>query len=340
MLKKLLAVSALATMAMPVLAKDGPTLCFSHYTGWEPVAYIDHAGLMPEGNVQLYGDYVESINAFTNGDCDAVTVTNMDALAFPALSGVDTTFIVVGDTSDGNDALLVKGADDDFTAADLAGRDVLLMELTVSHYLLARYLEINGMSERDLQVVGTSDGEIGPIFVAQDEVVVATWNPIVISIIDEPGARVLFTSAEIPGEIIDGIVMRTDAPEADKMMIATAWNEAMKVMSGQDTAAADMIAYMADYAGSTVGDFERQLETTAMIYTPAEMVDFLNNPQLAQTMEFVRQFSFDSGIFGDAASPDEVGIQLPDGTVLGDPDNIMLRFDDSFAKRLAASEES
>jgi NitT/TauT family transport system substrate-binding protein len=92
--------------------------------------------------VQL-NDYVESINQYTAGAFDGVSATNMDTLSIPAGSGVDTTALIVGDYSDGNDAILVKG--DGKTVGDLAGMPVNLVELSVSHYLLARALEEAGL---------------------------------------------------------------------------------------------------------------------------------------------------------------------------------------------------
>ena len=49
---------------------------------------------------------------------------------------------------------------------DLKGRAVTLVELSVSHYLLARALDMNGMIERDVKVVNTSDADIAATFVA------------------------------------------------------------------------------------------------------------------------------------------------------------------------------
>jgi NitT/TauT family transport system substrate-binding protein len=45
----------------------------------------------------------------------------------------------------------------------------------------------------------------------------------------------------------------------------------------------------------------------------------------------VRKFSFAHGLLGNgAASADAVGIQVPDGQVLGDPANVKLRFDTEY----------
>ena len=48
-------------------------------------------------NVTQINDYVESINQYTAGKFDGVTVTNMDALTIPAAGGVDTTAVIIGD---------------------------------------------------------------------------------------------------------------------------------------------------------------------------------------------------------------------------------------------------
>jgi len=77
------------------------------------------------------------------------------------------------------------------------------------------------------------------------------------------------------------------------------------------------------------------LRTTAMYYQAKEGADFAASPQVRQTMEQVRKFSFDKGLFGNAASsPDAVGIEFDDGSVLGDKGNVKLRFT---AKYMAAA---
>ena len=68
--------------------------------------WADKYGIKIE--VTQFNDYVESINQYTAGAFDAVTLTNMDALSIPAAGGVDTTAVIVGDFSNGNDAVILK----------------------------------------------------------------------------------------------------------------------------------------------------------------------------------------------------------------------------------------
>ncbi|HBN49974.1 MAG TPA: lipid kinase, partial [Thalassospira sp.] len=79
----------------------------------------------------------ESINQYTAGEYDGCSMTNMDALSIPAGGGIDTTALIVGDYSNGNDGIILKNATD---LAAIKGQNVNLVELSVSHYLLARAL--------------------------------------------------------------------------------------------------------------------------------------------------------------------------------------------------------
>jgi NitT/TauT family transport system substrate-binding protein len=109
----------------------------------------------------------------------------------------------------------------------------------------------------------------------------------------------------------------------------------MAVMASKSKAGNEAIEYMANFAGGTVAEFKAQLRTTAMFYTAPEAVAFATGEQLKKTMDYVRGFSFDHGLFGDAQNKDMVGIAFPDGTILGDPGNVRLRFDAAFMKMAA-----
>ena len=341
--KSILAILAMAMMAhmplapAPAHAADSCKIAWSHYTGWEPYAYMKDSGIMDkhakqngvEVSITLVNDYIESINQYTAGAFDGVTATTMDGLAIPAVGGVDTTVLIVGDYSNGNDGVLIKDpGKKKMSVADLKDRNVMLVELSVSHYLLARALDKNGMSERDLKVVNTSDADIGALFsTGAVGTSVVTWNPILMSARNEPGAHMVFDSSMIPGEIVDTLLVRTNMPEGCKKAIVGAWFETMAIMSGRGVAANDALASMAKFAGSTLAEFKAQLDTTYMLFNPRDAAGFTKGAQFRKTMDEVRKFSFAHGLFGQGASSvDFVGIEFPDGSVMGDKGNVKLRF--------------
>ena len=151
-------------------------------------------------------DYIESVNQYTAGGFDGCTMTNMDALTIPATGGVDSTALIVGDYSNGNDGILLKGAD---SVSALKGKPINLVELSVSHYLLARALEKAGMSEKDVRVVNTADADLVAAFGTADVNAIVTWNPLLAEAEKQPDSHLVFSSAQIPGEILDLLVVNT-----------------------------------------------------------------------------------------------------------------------------------
>ena len=336
----LAAAAAVLHFALPAheaRAGDSCKIAWSHYTGWEPFAYMADKGIMDKWakkhgvsvTITLVNDYIESINQYTAGAFDGVAATTMDALAIPAVGGVDTTVLIIGDYSNGNDGILIKdSASKAAGVKSLKGKDVMLVELSVSHYLLARALDVNGMTERDLKVINTSDADIGALFSSgADGTAVVTWNPILMASRNEPGAHMVFDSSKIPGEIVDTLVVRTGMPEGCKMALVDAWYETMGVMSGRGQVSNDALSYMAKFAGSTLAEFQAQLNTTYMFYNPSDAVGFARGGLFKKTMDKVRRFSFDHGLFGHGApSVDFVGIEFPDGSIMGDKGNVKFRF--------------
>ena len=335
MLRLVVAALAAAAFASPAVAQGKFRVAWSHYTGWEPWGYAQSTGIIKkwaqkygiEVDVVLVNDYVESINLYTAGKFEGCAMTNMDALTIPAVGGIDTTSLIVGSFSNGNDGIVLKGGN---AVKDLKGRSVKLVEFSVSHYLLARALTMNGMTEKDVRTVNTSDADIAAVFASDPKGAAVTWNPPLQQARNAKGAKMIFDSSQIPGEIIDMMVVKSNTPETLRKALVGAWYEAMKIMSGGDKAGNDALEAMAKGAGATLAEFKAQLQTTALFPKAADAAKFATSPDLKKTMEQVRTFTFSKGLFGKGAkSKDFVGMEFPDKSLLGDARNVKLRFDAS-----------
>lgn len=334
----------LGMVSQQVWAKPKLKVAWSIYAGWMPWDYAGQSGILKKW-ADTYGieiqlirmDYVPSIEAYVAGQVDACVMTNMECLDMPAASGIDSTVVIVGDYSNGNDAILVR---DNLKVKDLKGQTIYLVELSVSHYLLARCLEMNGLKESNVELINTSDSDIGPVFLSnKSQKVVITWNPIVMQIEQTPGVSKIFTSSDIPGEIIDMMVVNTKTlkkhPELGKALTG-AWYEIMGIMSKRGVASDKALAEMAKSAGCSLTEYKAQLKTTAMFYTAQNAVEFTESQELKKKMDFVRQFCFKHGLLGESAkSVDVVGIQYPDGSIQGDPKSVTFRFDTTYMKMAA-----
>jgi NitT/TauT family transport system substrate-binding protein len=345
LLGTILLIAGLGLAGAPAAAADAKPafkVAWSIYVGWMPWDYAEQSGILKKW-ADKYGititltqvnDYVESINQYTAGQFDACVMTNMDLLTIPAAGGVDSTALIAGDFSNGNDGIVLKGKGR--TLADIKGAPVNLVELSVSHYVLARALETVKLRERDVKIVNTSDADIVGAWAAKGTTAVVTWKPQLSEIAAQPDSTVVFDSSKLPGEIIDLMVVKTDvlkkSPALGKALIG-AWYETLSVMLGKDAKAVAALTAMAKASGTDLDGFRAQLATTRMFATPADAHAFLMSPQLAQTSDLVRKFSFEHGLLGEGAkSADAVGISFPDGKTLGDAKNVKMRFDASFTK--------
>ncbi|CAG8998260.1 MAG: hypothetical protein CENE_00202 [Candidatus Celerinatantimonas neptuna] len=318
-------------------------IAWSIYAGWMPWDYAAQSGILKKWadkyhikiNLVQVNDYVESINQYTAGKFVGCAMTNMDALTIPAASGVDSSAIIMGDYSNGNDGIVLKGKT---SLKDIKGQRVNLVSLSVSEYLLARALQFEGMSEKDVTLVNTSDSDIVSSFQSSDVTAAVTWNPMLSVIKKQPGAHEVFSSHMIPGEIQDLMVVKTKVlkkhPELAKALTG-AWYETMKIMTAKNAKANAALRMMAKASGTNLANYKSQLKTTYMFYAPDKAVQETTSPKLKMTMARIAKFSFGHGLLGDSA-PDAtfIGIKTPAGT-FGDKSNIKLRFDPTYMKLAA-----
>lgn len=318
-------------------------ICWTIYAGWMPWGAISNEKIIDKWaskygikiHITQLNDYIESINQYTAGQFDGCTMTNMDALTIPAAGGIDSTALITGSYSDGNDGVVLKG--ENKKLSDLKGMSVYLPALSVSHYLLVRGLEKAGLQEKDVKVVNTSDADIVSAFGTSNVKAAVAWNPQLSVIKKTPQTTEVFSSSAVPGELIDMMVVNTDTLKDNPALgkaLTVAWFEMMAKMQAGDTQA---LSAMAADSGTDLAGYKAQLKTTHLFWTPAETQTFVSSPELAKTMQRVAAFSFDKGLLGEGAqSADFIGMRFPGNVTVGDTANIKLRFDDSYLKLAAA----
>ncbi len=326
-------------------AKKKFTLAWTIYVGWMPWPWAAENGIVKkwadkygiEIDVVEVNDYSTSINQYTSGGFDALTITNMDTLAVPAVGGVDSTSIITGDYSNGNDAVILK---DKTSFADIKGQSINIVQYSVSQYLLDRGLQLHGMTERDVKVVNTSDADMAAAYLTPEVTAVVTWNPIVEQIMQNKSAHNVFNSSQIPGEILDLVIVNTKTlnahPEFAKALCGI-WYETLGIMLADTDKAKAAQTEMGKLSGTDYAGFASQLATTHLFSDPANAADFTRGSSLITTMEYVRKFLFAQGLMGQGAtSPDVVGIEFPGGHIMGDPKNVMFRFNADYMAMAAA----
>lgn len=205
----------------------GPfTLAWSEYPSWSAFDVASAKGYLngKEGelgefekkfNVDIVlkeAEYDACLTMYGSKQVDAVAITNMDILA-PSL-GRSSVAILPTSTSYGADAVIVD-AKKIKNVKQLRKFETKGLDLSVSQYMFARNLELQKKDPSKFEFTSMDPGAAALAMQQKDKntVSIAVWNPFVMSTLEKRGdeVKVLFDSTNIPGEIIDMIVMAEDS---------------------------------------------------------------------------------------------------------------------------------
>jgi len=187
-------------------------------------------------------------------------------LTVPAAGGVDSTALIVGDFSNGNDGIVLKGKGKKL--ADIKGQPVNLVQLSVSHYLLARALESVSLRERDIKVVKyRGRGHRRCLRVRRYDV----GGDVEAATGGRHGhgqhGRKSSTRAGFPARSSTCWWSQCDAQiESGRLgrALVGAWYETMAMMSAGDAKSAAALSAMAKASGTDLAGYKGQLLTTRL----------------------------------------------------------------------------
>ena len=208
-LVSLFSAAALSVFAcLPAKADTPLRIGFSDWPGWTPWQIAVDKGWFKEAgvNVQMqWFDYSASLDAFSAGKLDGDFVANGDALAIGA-SGAKNVMIMLTDYSDGNDQIIAKPGIT--SIKQLAGQKVGIEVGLVEHLLLEHALAANGMKSDAVTLVNTVTNNTPQVLASGAVAAVGAWQPIADQAkMQLPGARAIYTSAQAPGLIYDGLIV-------------------------------------------------------------------------------------------------------------------------------------
>jgi len=202
------------------------------WIGSEPLYLARELGRLDPAAVQLveYPSASEVLRAFRNQAIDGMVIS-LDELFGLAADGFQPRIILVVDVSHGAD--VVVGRRGMRTMSDLKGKSVAVESSALGAFVLSRALALNGMQASDVNVVHLESNEQTGAFERGQVDGAVTFDPYRAQFL-QAGARTLFDSAQIPGEIVDLLAVRASAidkePKAIQALLA-GWFDAIDYMT-------------------------------------------------------------------------------------------------------------
>ena len=212
------AIAAVVLAAAASLTAAEPLkVAYSDWPGWVALEVGIQKGWFKEAGVEVefvWMEYGPSMEAFQAGKVDAVTVSSGDLLVIGA-AGKAAKGILLTDYSNGNDMIIAKPGI--ASVKDLKGKKIGLELGLVEHLMLLKALELNGMSENDVTLVGVPTNDTPQTLASGGVDAIGAWQPIAGAALTEvPGAKAIFTSKDVPGLIYDFVAVSPESLNARK----------------------------------------------------------------------------------------------------------------------------
>lgn len=200
------ALGALSACRRPPVAPFQVATCV--WPGYEPLYLARAQGNLDARRIRLVemSTNSDTLRALRSGMVSAAALTLDEAFTL-VQDGVDLRVVLVLDVSLGADALLARPGI--LRLEDLKGRRVGFEQGGVSAYLLARALDAAGLGPEDIVGLSTAQLDLEPAYREGRVDAVVIQEP-GLTRLQAEGARVLFDSERIPGEIFDVLVVRPE----------------------------------------------------------------------------------------------------------------------------------
>jgi len=339
----LVLVGTAATSVSPCFAAAPSfSLAWSEYPSWS-VFGVAHVYKLIDGRAGRLGplerkwnvdivlkeaEYDPCLSMYGSSQCDAVCITNMDALN-PALSR-PSTVILPTSTSYGADALIVVN-----TIADikqLRGKKVYGLAKSVSEYCFVRNLELLGEKETDHRFSNMDPGAAAVAMQQKQKDIegIVVWNPFVLETLNKRrDAKVLFDSTTIPNEIIDCVVVAQaslDKPGGKDFACAVidTYYAVNQRIADPKTSDETLVALGEKFSHLNLASMKKVVQQTKFYSTPKAGLDVLTGNDLQAIMKKVVDFCVSHEI---TATAPKVGY----GTK-AETGGVALRFDPSYIK--------
>ncbi len=238
---------------------------YSAWPGWFPWLIAEKQGIFKKNGVDVqmvwFDDYLQSIEALSQGKIDGNSMTLIDALS-TAASGKKLKVVLTNDNSTGNDQIIAKK--EIKSLAELKGKNVAAEAGTVDHFLLLVALSEVGLSEKDIRFKNLPTDKAAKEFAEGKLDAVAVFAPNTTVALKTDKGHVLKSSKDFSGLIPDNLVFGEDfvkTHDAEIKKVIDSWFETLNWMQANKAAATKILA---EKAGVTEAEYKSYEDGTTI----------------------------------------------------------------------------
>jgi len=309
-LKTLTVVTLVGLVSLAGTRADTIKIGYSDWPGYTVMEVAKQKGWFKDAGLDVemdWFDYSPSIDAFSAGKIDADMIVAGDDMVSGA-SGAKSKIVCLVDYSEGSD--MIVGAPGVDSIKDLKGKKVGVELTLVEHELLLQALKVNGLSQSDVTLVGTSTDKTPQTLASGTVAAIGAWYPISGQALKQvPGSKKLFTSADAKGLIFDVIAVSPSSYAAHKedwAKITAIYYKCVAYLMDPATRD-DAIKIMAAKVGADPADYAKNVPGTHFLTVPEAKECLKKSDDMLSiygSMKLSDKFNLDNGVYKDSQKPE------------------------------------
>ncbi len=197
------------TIALSKTQKDTFVVAIPTYPGFAIPFIAEKRGLFKGQKVVLkrIDDPAVINSGMLKGEVDG-SFTSIDSFVLAVSQGVNAKAVLIADESNGADGILVKKSIT--SIADLKGKQIALNIGWPGHFFLLYNLEKAGLTPSDVTIINMDADKAGAAFVSGKLDAAVTWEPWLTKAEELSSGRVLVSTKDIRGIIVDPLIVSSD----------------------------------------------------------------------------------------------------------------------------------
>lgn len=298
MLRSLLLAIALLLGACRETPYPPLRIAINPWPGYEFLYLAERLKLFEAEGVEVrilqFSSLNDSRRAFELGKADGFGGTLIETLVAAQNSQRQPQVVYLPDYSNGGDLVIAQRGIDHLSG--LEGKRVAIEPGTLNSYILTRALTHHGLNPKAVQQVGMPQAEMYRALSEGAIDAAVTYAPFSVEMLKSPQLHPLFTTREIPGEVLD--VLAVDAEvvaqrreQVDGML--RAFNRALLYSREHPLEA---YAIMAEREGISADDFRHAVEQDLKMLDSADQAAFHGPDQrLLKALQATQQVLLENG---------------------------------------------
>jgi len=258
-------------------------IAINPWPGYEFLLLAEQKGFFKEVglNAKLIqvGSLSDAQRSFVNGYTDGLASTAIEAVQAQVFSNTPLEIVLVPDYSNGGDVIIARKEFSNISS--LKGKNIGCEVSSLGIFLLQRALAKEGLNLSDVNIVNVE--QMNGERLMQDKKIDAfvSYPPVSLSILKQDEFHKVFTSAEIPKEIIDTIAVSKKALALNPDFVPKLHKVWQMALDYYKQAPEDALNIMARREGISTEDFVGVLSDLKLVNT-AEQKEIFESPEKLQ----------------------------------------------------------